>query len=524
MDWRLSMNLLTEPILRAHTNQGPQSLNLPALLSALGRDEVESLPGLQRHQEDPFHIFLCYLAATVLARQVISEPRQSENFWRDGIRGLTGREDDAAWTLVVEDVTKPAFMQPPLLTVDNAKQLKQNAQTPDEMDILPTAKNHDIKTVRALRPQGDEWCYALVSLQTMAGFFGRGNYGIARMNGGFASRPCVELQQSQSPGSRWRRSVTKLLELRSDLLKSPWPYQDDGAVLLWQIPWDGTVSITLDKLDPFFIEIARIVRLIKTDVQIVALAMPSNAARLQAKNQLGVMGDPWIPLNDSKKGLTALTVSASGLTPDLLQKLIFKQGINPAVMQKPTQDEIGKPVWFYASVLVRGQGTTDGFHSIHLPIPAKASSALFGGGQQRDQLSELSKEGLHDAKVVQNKVLKVALFSLLEAGPDKINFDKREVSDWVNQSTRDFTEAWSGDYFDWLWRTLDHEDKEQARIEWLTALKEKALAVLESAIKRLPERQGRRYRAQVRAYGYFFGSLNKQFPELKERRNAKQSA
>jgi CRISPR system Cascade subunit CasA len=499
-------------------------MNLPALLSALGRDEVDALPGLQRHQEDPFHIFLCYLAAAVLDRQGVTEPHQDEAFWRDGIRKLTGREDDAAWTLVVEDVTKPAFMQPPMPAAADARLLKPNARTPDEMDILPTAKNHDLKTARALRAQADEWCYALISLQTMAGYFGRGNFGIARMNGGFASRPCVELQQGRRPGGRWRRGVSRLLELRTDLLKTPWSYQDGGALLLWQLPWDGISSLNLSVLDPFFIEVARIVRLTEAGGQIVAMAKPSNAARIQAKTQLGVVGDPWIPLNAGKKELTALTVSTTGLTPDLLQKLIFKNGVTPAAMQEPTPDEIGKPVWFYASVLVRGQGTTDGFHSIHLPIPAKASFVLFGGGQQRDRLGKLSKEGLNDAKVVQNKVLKVALFSLLEAGPEKVNFDKREISAWVDQSARDFTEAWSRDYFDWLWRTLDHEDEEQARIEWLTALKEKALAVLKGAIKRLPERQGRHYRSKIRAHGLFFGSLNKQFPELKEQRDEKQSA
>ncbi|MCU7904948.1 MAG: type I-E CRISPR-associated protein Cse1/CasA [Candidatus Thiodiazotropha sp. (ex Epidulcina cf. delphinae)] len=518
------MNLLTEPVFRIRTSQGLQTLSLPALLAALGGDEVASLPGLQRHQEDPFHIFLCYLAATVLDRQGVVDPRQSEDFWLDGIRKLTGRDDDAAWTLVVEDVTKPAFMQPAMSATTDVKQLKPNASTPDELDILPTAKNHDIKTARALKPQADEWSYALISLQTMAGYFGRGNFGVARMNGGFASRPCVELQKDRTSSGRWQRGVSRLLALRPELLETPWPYQDDGEVLLWRLPWNGISSFSLNELDPFFIEIARIVRLVEKENRLVAMAKPSRAARIQAKDQLGVMGDPWIPLNAGKKKLTALTVSATGLTPDLLQKLIFEDGLTPAAMQKPALDEIGKPVWFYASVLVRGQGTTDGFHSIHLPIPTKVGFALFGGGRQRDRLGRLSKEGLNDAKTVQNKALKVALFSLLEAGPDKVNFDKREVSAWVDQSAHNFSEAWSRDYFDWLWRTLDYEDEEQARIEWLNALKEKALVVLEDAIARLPERQGRRYRARVKASGLFFGSLDKQFPELKEQRDAKQSA
>jgi CRISPR system Cascade subunit CasA len=295
------------------------------------------------------------------------------------------------------------------------------------------------------------------------------------------------------------------------------------VVLLWQLPWDGKTSFGLGGLDPFFIEIARIIRLTENDGRLLAMAKPCNSARIQAKDQLGVMGDPWIPLNNGKKGLTALTVSATGLTPELLQRLIFEEGIQPAEMQKPTKNEIGKPVWFYASVLVRGQGSTDGFHSTRLPIPSEAGFALFGEGARRYRLDYLSKEGLNDAKATQNKVLKVALFSLLEAGPEKVNFDKREVSTWVDKSASEFKEAWSRDYFDWLWRTLDHENEDQARLDWLNALEEKAVRVLDNAIDRLPERQGRRYRARVKARGLFYGSLYKHFPELKEHRDAKQS-
>jgi len=43
------MNLLTEPLFRVETLDGLRQLSLPVLLSDLGADEVESLPGLQRH-------------------------------------------------------------------------------------------------------------------------------------------------------------------------------------------------------------------------------------------------------------------------------------------------------------------------------------------------------------------------------------------------------------------------------------------------------------------------------------------
>ena len=55
------MNLLTDPLFRVVTADGLRQFSLPTLLTAMGTDQVESLSGLQRHQEDAFHIFLCQL-------------------------------------------------------------------------------------------------------------------------------------------------------------------------------------------------------------------------------------------------------------------------------------------------------------------------------------------------------------------------------------------------------------------------------------------------------------------------------
>jgi len=91
----------------------------------------------------------------VLARERKADPVQDQAFWRDGIRRLTGRDDDCAWTLVVEDLGKPAFMQPPI-PGNSAPSLKPAALTPDNMDILPTAKNHDVKAARSSLAYPDE--------------------------------------------------------------------------------------------------------------------------------------------------------------------------------------------------------------------------------------------------------------------------------------------------------------------------------------------------------------------------------
>ncbi len=504
------MNLLTDPVFRVETPEGTTRFDLPQLLDALGRDRVESLSGLQRHQEDSFHVFLCYLAGAVLAREGLEDTRQDARFWRESIQRLTiqqGCANDSAWTLVVDDVTQPAFMQVSLASRSAFDAFKLMPSPPDSLDILATAKSHDVKARRVSSPEIDDWVYALISLQTMAGFFGQGNYGIARMNGGFGSRPVVGLVSGLRYGERFSRDVKRLLAVRGALLAGPWGYIREGIVFSWISRWDLKTSIALRALDPFYIEMARALRLVEKDGAIFAKGSPSKTTRIMANETNGVMGDPWTPVNRKKP--SSLTVSPRGLTPDLLRNLLFEDGFDLTAMQRPGIGREDEPCQFTASVLVRGQGTTDGFHSISVPVPAPVSSRLFRRGPERDRLAELSKTALNDAGTMQNRVLKPAFFTLLESNPDR-------VDGWWQQAAASFSGAWSGDFFPWLWRTVEREDREQARLEWLKSLRGKAETVLREAVERYPARDGRRYRARVNANGLFFGTLNKNFPELKE--------
>jgi CRISPR system Cascade subunit CasA len=309
-------------------------------------------------------------------------------------------------------------------------------------------------------------------------------------------------------------------------LEGQWCYRADGLVLTWVKPWDLKTTLTTKELDPFFIETARSRRLVQKNQDISVLGGDKDTTHhIDAAAFKGVMGDPWAPIVNS--GEKAWIARAPVFSPENIRNILFSMnGFVTPYMLKPDADK--GACYFKGSVLVpNGMGKTNGFYESELRIPGKASFVLFDAGKKRDQLAAISEEGLSNSHKIQRRVLRPALFSLLEGGPRQQSQEKkhrREIEGWVDQSARDFTEAWSRDYFDWLWRTLDHEDEEQARIEWLTALEEKALAVLEGAIKHLPERQGRHYRAQIKAQGFFFGSLYKQFPELKEQRNANQSA
>lgn len=519
------MNLLTDPLLRVQTPDGSERLSLPGLLAALGRDRVESLPGIQRHQEDAFHVFLCQLASVILARDGRDDPVQPEDYWREGLRRLAGEAGDDAWTLVVEDLSKPAFMQPPLPASDHGK-LKWLAGSPDALDLLPTSKNHDLKQSRAGAGEADEWIYSLISLQTMSGYFGRGNPGIARMNSGFGNRPIVEVIHSLRMGCRFADAVARLTDHRGNLLAGPWGYQDSGRTLLWSAAWDGKSSLSLSGLDPNHIEIARRIRLQKCGNRLAASAVPSDSTRIDAKSLNGLVGDPWLPvdLGQEKKGkkpveAKALTVSPNGLTADLLRRLLFADRIELSPLQKPIPGRKG-PAWLSVSVLVRGQGTTDGFHERRIEIPEAQQPRLFGARAETDPLPDLAQNMVATAGQLQNRVLKPAVFHLLEGAPEKINFDRDSAQAWWEGFARHYNQSWSDDYFPFLWQTPESFDVDERLDAWRLLLKSHALSVLHDAFAALPRHSGRRWRVRCEAEHIFHGSFHNQFPHLKEESHA----
>jgi CRISPR system Cascade subunit CasA len=510
------MNLLIDPVFRIRTRDGISRHNLPELLALLGEDCVESLPGLQRHQEDAFHVFLCYLAGAVLDHTGRTDPRQSPAFWLEGLRAVTRKEggnDDSAWTLVVDDPTKPAFMQPPATSrAVFAQDYKPKADTPDSLDVMQTAKNHDVKAARAQARDPEAWVFALISLQTTIGYMGRNTYGISRMNGGSASRPFASWLGEYDSGKRFVRDTSVFVQHIPKLLQPPYPYQHTGKVLLWLESWDGDSSYSMNGLAPCYIEIARRIRLQECGQGYRALSAPSIQTRVAADGMRGNVGDPWIPINKTTNG--AWTLSDTGLTPQVLRDLIFGDGgFQPAVMQEiPPHASSG---WVTTSVLVRGNCTTDGFHEARIRIPERVRPVMFGGGVQRDRLATLSKRGLDAAKTISD-ALRWALYSVLEGGPKDINFKAREVSTWVNKAQEPFAQNWNPRYFDWLWNTLDAPDEEAALRPWFAELRELAQETLNRAMARVPMRHGRSYRSRTKAQGAFTGSLYMHFPQYME--------
>jgi len=258
----LHYNLLDEPLIRTRlvADGQPRSFSLPGLFVALGQDAIRDFPALRPHQRHPWHAFLVQLAAIALHRAGRSELFDSEAAWKQALLDLTPEHPDgAAWCLIAPH-DRPAFMQAPVPggRIDGWKNTLRAA---DELDMLVTSKNHDLKAARMRCVEVDDWIMALISLQTQEGFLGAGNYGISRMNGGFASRPAIGVVPKGHWGQRWARDVRTLLIHRKSIVDQQRLKDTGGICLVWLQPWNGETSLPFGALDPWYVEICRRIRL-----------------------------------------------------------------------------------------------------------------------------------------------------------------------------------------------------------------------------------------------------------------------
>ena len=227
------LNLLIEPLLQMDTSESVRKSSLPEVYAALMSDEVDTFPTLRPHQRHAWHAFLVQLGAMAMYRANVAKPPDDAETWSKLIRGLTpGYPEDEPWQLVVDDITKPAFMQPPVRSADKEKEYKNVVATPDALDMLVMSKNHDLKAAVGVQAGMDDWIFALVTLQTMEGYGGARNYGISRMPSGYGNRPAFSITPSIRPGVHIRRDMDALLQYRPAILDE-YLVIDGGIGLVW---------------------------------------------------------------------------------------------------------------------------------------------------------------------------------------------------------------------------------------------------------------------------------------------------
>lgn len=512
-------NILTEPIVETVMRNGDVAqVSLPETCAALMRDKVDAFPALRPHQRHAWHAFIVQLGAMALRHAELDELPDDADTWRDAMRALTPDfPDDEPWRLVVDDITKPAFMQPPASSADRLKDFKpkDDFYTPDALDMLVTSKAHDLKPAVAIDANLDDWLFALITLQTMEGYMGVGNYGIARMNGGASSRPSFSITPSERIGAHARRDIEILLphhETVADRFRMVY----DGVGLLWTEAWDGTKmeALNINRLDPFFIEVCRRVRLrVGADGKIYGSKANSKSERLNAKQLNGQTGDPWTPISRTGKTAKALTLSQSGFSYRRIAECMRPDQWSKPHLLKATPAELrsGKDMFLVARGMARGMGKTQGYFERVVPLRHKTTARIMSAAGER-LLGDISKSRIDQIGKIQ-AALRHAISVYLAGGDNKAGDPRARV--WANR----LDEAVSASFFNDIQDEFEADsDDERDRIRdkvWGPKVYKTALDILRDAQAALPCKAVRRYRARVASDSVFRGRMMGEngFPE-----------
>lgn len=522
----LRYNLLDEPLIRTRlvADGQPKSFSLPALFVALANDEVRDFPALRPHQRHPWHAFLVQLAAMALHRAAREEVFDTESAWKEALLGLTPDDPDGAAWCLISPHDRPAFMQAPVPggSVDSWDRI----EAADQLDMLITSKNHDLKAARIRHGEIDDWLMALVSLQTQEGYGGKKNFGISRMAGGFGCRIAMGASPSGYFGRRWRRDLSVLLNSRVAAIERYGLKEKDGHELLWLLPWDGKSALSFSSLDPFYIEICRQVRLIPGDeVGLSAKTSVSEVARIAEHSPRGGTGDVWTPI-DAASG-EALRVRASGFGYELASALLFGSKYRKSEYKQPqamglkeSDGDIGVVALLQA--VSRGGATgnksaTEGYHERRIPISRTVRKLIYT--KQTDRLAKIAGEHVYAVGKLAS-LLRNSILLLLDGGKTRNN--SRDISESLGKKADKlavaFEEAEDARFFDVLNAEVESDQPETEHLNWLLSMASSAETILKNAFAAGPQCGEQRYRAQAAALSRFHAGLRstKTLPVLAE--------
>ena len=516
-------NILTDPLIRYDKSDGA---SLPAVYAALMADEVDAFPALRPHQRHAWHAFLVQLGAMAMHRAGVVEPPADAGEWRRIIRGLTqdAFPDDEPWQLVVDDITRPAFMQPPASSWAKFND-KELFWAPDSLDMLNTAKNHDLKDAVAINHEPEDWAYALVTLQTMNGQVGRGNYPIARMNSRDGSRTAFSVTPSLRPGIHVRRDITVILERATETFEGL-PYQWDGIGLLWTERWDGEKEfIPLARLHPFHIEICRRRRLrVGANGRLYAMKAASDGRLVAAGPLRGVVGDPWTLVSADEKGRKALTLQADSFNYRNVTNYLTSPDWTLPALFSPTEEERSAPAVYLVMRGIRRTkgGQTERYHERVIPFRRK-SVQVFGRPGGPEQLGDIARERVGQIGTVQGILTRtIATFACngnTKETNELLSPRKREnpVRKRIDELASTIEEKVDARFFEDLQAEFEAPEDERGlvRNSWLRDFViPVAEGTLSLAHNSLPIPQSERFHALASSENLFEGSIHKAFPTL----------
>ena len=437
-------NLLTDPLIRyRQSGEAKREASLPEVYAALMADEVEAFPALRPHQRHAWHAVLVQLGAMAMHRDGLDTPPVDADEWRSIIRALTPDwPDDEPWQLVVEDITKPAFMQPPASSEERWQDFTTESDTPDELDPLDTAKNHDLKRSVAPAADANSWVFALITEQTTDAHMAN-NPAISRISGN-GSRLAVSLTPSTRLGRHIRRDIVVLLS-QWDSLGEDCGTTSNGRALLWLLPWDGKEVLSLSQLHPLYIEVCRRRR----------LAKDSNTGRLYARRASGTTkriagneylkgrtGDPWIPVDVKRnKILTLPPPFTTGFTYKRICDFITSGDWKLPLLCQSTREEAASSQTMY--IVARGiapgkgQNKTGGYYERIIPVRHKLKLAMLNPNEIQ-ALGDIAQDRIKQVGKAQG-ILKDAVATFIARGKDL----RRDLIPNERQRVRSDAAIWS---------------------------------------------------------------------------------
>ena len=511
----LKYSLLTEPLIRYRRvgNGCTVYASLPQLFVALAADEVRDYPALRPHQRHPWHAFLVQLAAIALHKAERTAAFDTEDEWRDALLALTPDDPDGAAWCFVSPPDRPAFMQASNPSWD-ATEWDTVLDTPDELDMLATSKNHDLKGARMRSARLEDWMFALISLQTQEGGNSRFYKGISRMNSGYGSRAGIGVVPKGGMGKRWHRDVGVLLRTRADIVDALGLAETEGIALVWLKSWDGVSKISFSALDPLYIEICRRVRFFEKSSCIFAMRATTPISRIDADSRKGATGDPWIPIDISDGGAKALTIQGRGFDYRLICDILFSgKYVKSATQFVQTLD--GDDLILRAQSVARGQSKTEGYHERNIPIRPKLRSLLLA--KQEPSLALIASKRVGEIAGLRWTIEK-SIAVLFNKGIR----EKKYASALVESSkafAKPFEKAEDLRFFDDLNEEIEAIDPTAQHVQWQLDLVGRAEATLKRSFDAGPRNGMQRYRAQAAALTLFHAELRSDKSPLPELSN-----
>lgn len=512
------IDVLTTPFLSVTTNQTdslksqPQLLSLPELYSALMADRVACMTALRPHQKHALHAFLVQVGALALVAAKRDDAPTAAEDWRSLLAGLTPNfPGNEPWSLVVEDLSKPALLQPPV-PEGRWEVLKEIEPTPDALDVIPYGRQHDLKSGRMRRAGPDSWFYALLSVQTISAQNGAPNKAAARSPSGNAFRSFVGISPANIGfGAQIRRDIERLCYIRSEIYDQFVGYSESGGLgLVWLEPWDGVQQLDRSKLDAFYVEICRRIRLASTLTGLVAHRTGSDNDRIREPDGLeGLTGDPWTPILNHKQKYRPFVIYDDGLSYSRVASLFDGARTQQSPLQCPASAEgkDGMVLLLRGIGIQRGkQGVSASFHERQVFVPQKAVSILRQDASKK--LGGISIQRVEDARGLVRDVLAPALAAL---------FGNSSASDKKSEPyLAAFDREIDAGFFEALFEEVtldDHDAKADARRRWLLDLKSRAEDILATAEAGSPLSLVRRYQARAAAHRVLQGAFLRVFAD-----------